>query len=337
MNAAVVTDCAGLFSNLCEQDGIPVFMVDPLREREDALRKGDLPPGEQLAVKLREFDAEVIHCHDVYAAKTVVAVANSIKVPCVISLHGGLGPLVPHFIAAKHSGMEFTIIAVCKEDFEFMQKTDMAGIDFHYVPNATSVSSGMRQQERGGSCRPNLILVGGLVFRKGIDLAILAMFELRRKRGSDCPVLNIYGEGESGDYFIEMTRILHLDDVVKFHGIEMGILDKCPNSDVLIAPSRQETGPLVVLEAMSRGMPVVATSVGEVNEMVPGQQYGRVVPVNSITALADAMDSILTDITSGQFNPDLPVKRHRSQYSIEKMADRIEAIYQSAATRLVTL
>jgi len=58
------------------------------------------------------------------------------------------------------------------------------------------------------------------------------------------------------------------------------------------------------------------------------------VPVNSITALADAMDSMLTDIASGQFDPDLLVKRHQSQYSIEKVADRIATVYQSAIARL---
>jgi glycosyltransferase involved in cell wall biosynthesis len=47
---------------------------------------------------------------------------------------------------------------------------------------------------------------------------------------------------------------------------------------------------LVVLEAMSRGMPIVAADVGGVNEMLPDQQYGRVVPVESITELADAID-----------------------------------------------
>lgn len=328
LNAAVVTDRAGLMSNLCEQAGIPVFLVDPLREEDR--HRGGLPVEEHLAVKLREFGAEIIHCHDRPAAMAVVAVANRIKVPCVITLHAGLGPLLPHLIAAKQSGMKFTLIAISKTDLELIPKADMNGIGLHYVPNGTCVSSGMRQQERSASCGPRLILVGSLVFRKGIDLAILTMLELRRRRGSACPVLHIYGRGSLGEYFMEVTRVLRLDDVVRFHGIEMDILDKCSSLDVLIVASRFETGPLVVLEAMSRGMPIVATSVGEVDDMVPSQQYGRVVPTDSITELADAVDSILTDIASGQFNPDLLIKRHQSQYSVEKMADRVEVIYQSA-------
>lgn len=330
VNAAVVTDRAGLLSDLCEQAGIPVFLINPLREEDR--HSDDLPVEQNLAAKLREFGAEIIHCHDRPAAMAVVAVANRIKVPCVITLHAGLGPLLSHLIAAKQSGMKFTIIAISKTDFELIPKTDMTGIGIHYVPNGTSVSSGVRRRERSESCGPSLILVGSLVFRKGIDLAILAMFELRRRRGSACPVLHIYGKGSLGEYFMEMTRVLRLDDVVRFHGIEIDILDKCSGPDVLILPSRVERAPLVVLEAMSRGMPIVATSVGEVDDMVPGHPYGRVVPADSITELADAVDSILADIASGQFDPDLLVKRHRSQYSVEKMADRVEVIYQSAVT-----
>ena len=131
-----------------------------------------------------------------------------------------------------------------------------------------------------------------------------------------------------------MAKILHLEDVVKFHGVQMDVWDRSRRSDVLIVPSRAETGPLTVLEAMSRGMATVSCEVGEVAEMLPDQRYGRIVPVDSITALADAIDSMLTDVTSGHFNPDLVVGRHQAQYSIDTMADRISTVYQSAIARL---
>ncbi len=338
MNAAVVTSKHGLFFNLCDKDGIPVFVVDDLLPSgDDLLPSGEFAPGftQGIVARLKDLSPEIIHCHDLSMAQAVVAAANIIKVPCVVTLHeGGVGRIIPDIIAAKRAGRKFTIIAVSKKEFEVMQENGMAGIDFHYVPNGTRTPSGAHQQEQSTSCRPNLMTVANLGFIKGIDLAILAMAELRRRRGSDCPVLSIYGAGELGEYLIEMAKVLGLDDVVKFHGIQMDILDKCPSSDVLIVPSRFETGPLTVPEAMSRGMPIVACDVGQVAEMLPDWRYGRIVPVNSITVLADAMDSMLTDIASGQFDPDLLVKRHQSQYSIEKVADRIATVYQSAIARL---
>jgi glycosyltransferase involved in cell wall biosynthesis len=75
-----------------------------------------------------------------------------------------------------------------------------------------------------------------------------------------------------------MTAVLELNDVVRFHGFKLDVLEHCPNTDILVMSSRRETGPLVVLEAMSRGMPIVATAVGDVINMLPDRRYGRVIP-----------------------------------------------------------
>jgi glycosyltransferase involved in cell wall biosynthesis len=325
LTAAVLTNSDGLFFKLCEQDGIPAFVV------ADLLSSGEVPPGaggfaQGTVAKLKSLNPDIIHCHDLLTAGVAVAAANRIKVPCAITLHTGIRPMIYDLITAKR----LTVILICKSEFEAVRETAGPNIDFHYVPNGIRALSRTRQQDQSSAREPNLMLVANLGHRKGIDLAILAMVELRRRRGADCPVLNIYGAGDLGEYFVEMARMLRLDDIVKFQGIHMDIIHKCPSSDVLIVPSRAESAPLVILEAMSRGMPTVASDVGDVSEMLPDPRFGRVVPVNSITALADAVDSMLTDIASGRFDPALLVDRYRSEYTVEKMADRVDAVYQSA-------
>jgi glycosyltransferase involved in cell wall biosynthesis len=342
MDSAVVTSKNGLFFTSCEKDGIPAFVVD------DLLASGEVAPepdvsAQGMVAALKDLDPEIIHCHDLSMIQAAVMAASIFQVPCVVALQEGeAGRIIHEIITARRAGREFIVITASKREFSLMEKDGMAGIDVHYVPYGTPGPSGAHQPEQTTSCRPNLMTMADLEFVKGIDLAILAMVELRRRRGSDCPVLNIYGAGDAGEtlmdkvfgdlgpYLIEMATVLGLDNVVKFHGIQADVLDKCSSSDVLIVPSRFERGSLVVLEAMSRGMPIVACDVGQVAEMLPDRRYGRIVPVNSITALADAIESMLVDIASGQFDPDLLVKRHQSQYSIEKMADRITNVYQSA-------
>ena len=339
MKATVLTSKNGLFFNLCEEAGIPALVVADLVGEgmpptpPDNASPRSVNSTQEVAARLRDLSPDVIHCHDLQMARAVVPAANAINVPCVLTLHEtGVGRIIRQFVQRKQEGFKFTVITVSRKEFDVMRESGMAGIDFHYVPNGTP--PGPRRQEQDTPRKPNLMMVANLGFVKGVDIAILAMVELRQRRGPDCPVLNIYGAGALGEYLMEMARVLHVDDVVRFHGIQMNILDKCPSSDMLVVPSRFETGPLVVPEAMSRGMPVVACSVGEVEEMLPGRQYGRIVPVNSITALADAIDSMLTDIESGQFDPNLPAERHHEQFSIEKMADRIADIYQSAIADL---
>ena len=343
MNAVVVTTQHGLFFDLCQKDGIPVFVADDLiadtpdssPASEGTARAARAPMQgiaamEQVVAKLTELSPEIIHCHNLHFAQVLVTAAEIIRIPCVLTLHTPDAYQALHQAAAQK--LKLTVIAVSKNEFETARKTGTADINVHYVPNGTP--SAAYRQDQCTPRVPSLMTVGSLEHRKGIDVAILAMTELRQRHGSDCPSLNIYGEGPQGGYLIEMAKILHLEDVVKFHGVQMDVWDRSRRSDVLIVPSRAETGPLTVLEAMSRGMATVSCEVGEVAEMLPDQRYGRIVPVDSITALADAIDSMLTDVTSGHFNPDLVVGRHQAQYSIDTMADLISTVYQSAIARL---
>jgi glycosyltransferase involved in cell wall biosynthesis len=80
-------------------------------------------------------------------------------------------------------------------------------------------------------------------------------------------------------------------------------------------------------------MPIVATDVGDVPEMLPDSRYGRIVPVDSIEALADAVDWLLSDISDGRFDPEPVIARHRSLYSADKMAERIDQVYSEAVAR----
>jgi len=209
--------------------------------------------------------------------------------------------------------------------------------DLYYVPNGTKAAPNGTETEphvrpEGAlNADPNLVMVGRVSVGKGVDLAILALLELHRRRGPRCPHLNIYGGGRDRfgiKYYTEMVAVLGLSEVIKFHGPQLDVLSCCSRSDILVVPSRDETGPLVVLEAMSRGMPIVSADVGDVAEMLPDHRYGRIVPVNSIVMLTDAIDSTLSDIENGRFDPQLLIKRHQALYTTEKLADRVESAYR---------
>jgi glycosyltransferase involved in cell wall biosynthesis len=223
--------------------------------------------------------------------------------------------------------LRFAVICLTAESFEAL-KSEKIDMGVFRIQNGTRVVPAPAEEaeaEAGHSA--SLILAGSLVPQKGVDVAIIAMVQLRRKLGRNCPALNIYGDGFQKTYLTEMAAVLELNDIVRFHGFKPGILEHCSSADILIVPSRWEAGPLVVLEALSRGMPIVASDTGEVSKMLPDGRYGRVIPRDSITALADAIESLLADIADGKFDPKLLIERHRSHYSFEKWAGRIEAAY----------
>lgn len=320
----LVTDRPGRLADAHRQQDIPVVVAAGMDQGAQVARQETV---RGLMTQFRDFGADLIHCHNLRAAAAAIPAANQSRIPCVFTLHIGAAEVMPYYDMAKRSDMRFTTITVCRREFEYLRKTGMSEREVHYVPNGTQAMPLERPAARE-SGRPNLTLVTGLRFNKGVDIAILAMYELRRRRGPDCPILNVYGEGGQEQYFKEMVQVLRLGDIVHFRGFKLDILAHCANTDVLVMPSRGETGPLVVQEAMSRGMAIVASDVGEVTEMLPDARYGRVVADNSIVALADGVEAMLSDIAGGRFDPRLLVDRHQSLYTIEKMAEGVEAVYE---------
>jgi glycosyltransferase involved in cell wall biosynthesis len=321
----VIVDSAGeLFAEACRRQNVPVITVPGLKHGALRAEFGKLAP-------------EVIHCHIVRAVLQVAPISNQLHIPCVLTLHTnslieGDALDISYLMKAKEAGLRFAVISVSNELFNGVEKLGIVS-DHYYVPNGTKPKGDpTRSPVASAPCRPNFISVGHLSKVKGLDVAILAMAEIRRRRGGhDCPVINIYGTGSEINYLNEMVIVLSLTDAVKFHGFKLDVLDDCPRTDILLVSSRSETGPLVVLEAMSRGMPIVATKVGEVPQMLPDQRYGRVVPPESIVALADAMESMLEEVSHGHFDPELLIEKHRSSYTTEIMTDRVEAVYENAA------
>ena len=323
----IVTDRPGVFTESCREHGVSVAVCSRLK-----YPFGRLVISPEQAVELEEgvqgflecvqgFNPDIIHCHSPNAALVAITAGNRVGIPCAFT---GDDPRVA--LGGWQRGLRFAVLSLTLPSFEGLLKSEMPDENLFYVPNGTRSMPPEPADENVGS-PPTLIFAGQLDSRKGVDILILAMVELRRRLGQSCPFLNIYGDGVRRKHLTEMASVLQLDDIVQFHGFKHGILEECPSSNILVLPSRFEASPLVVLEALSRGMPIVATDVGEVARMLPDSRYGRVAPKDSVIPLADAIEALLTDIADGRFDRDLLIERHRSLYSIEKFAERTEAAY----------
>jgi glycosyltransferase involved in cell wall biosynthesis len=327
LDAMVVTNGPGVLARACEEQSIPYFVVEGMGQGP-RFRNAGGNVVQELAEHFTEFGTQIIHCHHLGTAIQAINAGNGSGIPCIFTLHVEASLFTGHLEMAKHLGMKFSTIAVCRAEFDVLKKHGVPDGELYYVPNGTNSMSADHRRRKHELTRPGLVFAGNLIFRKGVDVALLAMAEIRRRLGPDCPELSIYGDGIQREYFAEISSVLKLDDIVRFRGFRLDALERCARTDVLLMTSREETGPLVVLEAMSLGMPIVATDVGEVAQMLPDQRYGRVVPPNSIAAFADAVESLLADIADGEFDPELVVHRHRSFYTTEKMAERVEEVYR---------
>jgi glycosyltransferase involved in cell wall biosynthesis len=325
----IAIDRPGVFTESCREHGIPVVVREELQSHFLGLVA--MTPEEVAALEnavqgfiecVEGFGPDIIHCRGLVPAMVGVGAGNRLNIPCAIT---GEGPWTT--VGGWKRGLRFATLCLTTAAVDKLLKSGIPDSYVYFVPNGTRAVPPTQIEHAGAAHSPSLMAAGNLHPVKGIDILILAMVELRRRLGQACPRLDIYGDGARKEYLIEMTAVLGLNDIVRFHGFKLGILENCPSSNILVLPSREEKSPLVVLEAMSRGMPIVATDVGEVANMLPDSRYGRVVPKDSVVPLADAIELLLEDIANGRFNPDLLVERHRSLYTIEKFAERTEAAY----------
>ena len=98
---------------------------------------------------------------------------------------------------------------------------------------------------------------------------------------------------------------------------------KLAASDVFLLPSAHEGFPYGVLEAMVLGLPVVATRVGAIPEMVLQGQGGVLVDERSVSNLVSALEEVLADesrrVAMGRFNQ----ARARREYAYSAVAPRL--------------
>jgi glycosyltransferase involved in cell wall biosynthesis len=132
-----------------------------------------------------------------------------------------------------------------------------------------------------------LLAVGRLAPEKGFDVLLPAFAELVR-RGLDLHLL-ILGEGDERAKLEELARKLEVSDRVFMPGFQENPYPFFTRAEVFVLSSRFEGQPTVLLEAMTLGLPVIATDCPHgPREITKDGQYGILVSPNSTTALAEA-------------------------------------------------
>jgi glycosyltransferase involved in cell wall biosynthesis len=104
--------------------------------------------------------------------------------------------------------------------------------------------------------------------------------------------------------------------------------------DVFALTSRSEGLPLVVLEACAAGVPVVATEVGGLTEMITSGKNGILVPFGDQAALVDSLHSVLTESELRARLRQSGLEWVQSRYSLDRMAADYQGYYLSAINSL---
>lgn len=173
---------------------------------------------------------------------------------------------------------------------------------------------------------PVLLCVGRLSHEKGCDLLLHAL-KIVCDAGLTCRLV-IAGEGPEQGGLKRLASSLGLSQHVTFLGYVADVQALYERATLLVIPSRTEGLPLVLLEALGAGLPVVATSVGEIPKTLDSGAYGLLVAPGAAGPLAQGLMEAIRN--PGRMAETAKVARMHAmaQYGADTMAERYAALYQ---------
>ena len=177
-----------------------------------------------------------------------------------------------------------------------------------------------------------LLCLGRIEKEKGMHHAVKAMVEFKNENVR----LDVVGSGPYLDELKILITKLELDESVSCHGrVEDDELSELFTlADVYVMPTtRQEGLPLTILEAMANGLPVIASEIGGISQVIEDKQDGLLVKPGDVSELVDAVRILKNDEDMRLRLSSAARKTIEDKYSKERMVDETLAVFSTVMQR----
>ena len=319
----------GRFAKVRESQDTPLFEL-PMRSR------WEWSVAKRLANLVREQEYDLLHAHTPRGALVASLAAKQAGVPLVYHVHSPAGRdstrRVQNWINKQLERWTLRraeqLIAVSPSLRQLMIDTGFP------AERVTCICNGVPASQLQSKRRPEgtwtLAMIALFRPRKGTEVLLQAL-SLLRERG--CPVrLRAVGGFETPAYEAEIRALaheLHVADMIDWTGFTSDITSELARTDLLVLPSLFGEGlPMVVLEAMAAGIPVVATNVEGVSEAVIDGETGRLVEPGNAIELAAAIESNVCGDADYAALGSAAKACHAARFSDRAMAEQVAGVYR---------
>lgn len=291
----------------------------------------------RLAREVRSERVRLLHTHTPRSALFGVVVARLARVPLVHHLHSPAERDTESTLRNARNGLveRFSLrqagrlIVVSDSLGWHARQRGIAPERIRSIPNGVPVGERARlPYVAGGTLRLGTVAL--FRPRKGVEVLLEAMAELRKS--GVMATLRAVGPFETRAYeqqVHELVRKLGLTDCVHWTGFRSDMPAEFRCMHVFVLPSLFGEGmPMVVLEAMAAGLPVVSTRIEGIPQVVRDGIDGLLVEPGSSARLAEALALIAGGAKDTERMGDSAWQRQRSDFSDVSMAARVAAVYQ---------
>ena len=317
----------GLVESLREA-GVPTVSV---RSRH----RGYLTEIRQIAGVIRREDARILHCHGYRADVLGFAAARLTNAPVVSTAHGFTGgnaknrfyERLDRWCLRRMQG----VIAVSHALEEQLLGSGVPRSRLWHIPNACAVvEHRTRAEARTALGITSTATVVGWIGRMSKEKAPDVLLRAIKCLGQSEIETLLIGDGREMGPTAQLASDLGLCSRVHFAGAVPEASKLMKAFDVFVISSHTEGLPMVLLEAMGAGVPVVATAVGEIPEVLDRGRLGTLVPPGAPKRLAQAIHEALRDRAATSDRALLAQQHVADQYAIDPWVGRTLEAYEAA-------
>ena len=297
---------------------------------------------------VREFSPDIVHTHG-GTAGLYGRIVGHLQKRLIVHTYHGIHYLHFEGFLKKYLYLTFdrqllrwtnATICVAESDRTLALEQRLAKRESNYlIPNGISVERMKvrlnRNLDRRKQKSEKVIIgtIGRLHEQKGHKYFVEAAAELVKQLPNI--EIRIIGDGDCRTQLQAQVVDLGLQDVIYFMGTRRDIAAQLSQMDVFVLPSLWEGMPFVLLEAMAAGVPIVATNVDGVSEILKHEFEGVLVPPRDPHALAEAIVKVFRNKKRTREIVVNAKKKIAAEFSIEKMVQSTESVYRSLVTTRV--
>lgn len=327
---------------IVEPEALPHPAVERLRARGVPTEVLKVPhrayPEEVRSVRelLGRRDPDIVHTHGYRCDVVAARVARGRGFPVVSTAHGFTGGGWKNRLYERLQRRSLlshdAVVAVSRPIAARLREAGVPSDRLHVVPNAWEAQGTLRSREEARDRLgldpdgPVVGWVGRLSAEKGVDVLLRAL-ALPDAAGVDASLL---GEGPAEEESRRLACELGIGDRVRFHGRAPDAAALYRAFDVFVLSSRTEGTPISLFEAMEAEVPVVATRVGGVPDVVTEEQAILVEPEDP-GALARAVRAVVGDPEAARERATRAKERLRERFAVGPWLVRYDEIYRSVS------
>lgn len=201
------------------------------------------------------------------------------------------------------------VVLLTKQDAEHYKFLDANKV--RVIPNITS----FERDKQAELTYHRIIMVGRLAPQKGYDILVDIISNIKNKMNDW--IIDIYGKGEDKELIVKQIEERGLQNIIKVHSPVSNVRDKMMESSIYLMTSRNEGLPMVLIEAQSCGLPIVAFDCPEgPREIVTDNEDGFLIKNFDKDLLGDRLVELIVNIdkrkefgnkafdSSKRFSPD---------------------------------